>query len=127
MPSSLINIAISILTIILCFFVAEGALRIIDGQSPVAVVLPVMASSPGTDTTAAHLDAIPRAASVPRDLFLSTPPLLPNRKPVPKDWLDLYLQVQNLPRSDANAISGFLQPLDVFKAWNSAFVGDPCN
>ena len=39
---------------------AEGAVRLIDGQSPVALALPEVVSNPGVDTTGGHLDKLPR-------------------------------------------------------------------
>src|SRR5690349_7161054 len=75
----LANILLSLISVVLCLVVAEVAVRIIDGESPVMLALPETVSSQGVDTTGGYLDRLPRAASVDRALFFSDPPPLPNR------------------------------------------------
>lgn len=130
MRNFLANALLTVVSVVACVAFAELAIRIIDGQSPVSLVLPEQLGSEGVDTTGGHLDSIPRAASVERQLFFSDPPPLPNRKPVPAEWLELDRRIQREPQFAPNAPGDarpnpFL-PWDMFKAWNSAFVGNPC-
>lgn len=67
-----------------------------------------------------HLDAIPLAPGVERTWFTEDPPPLPNRKPVPEEWRTLDREIE------LRGVSGTTRRADAFKAWNSAFVGDPC-
>jgi hypothetical protein len=113
-------------SVVVCLVAAEGAIRIIDGMSPAALVLPEMISSQGVDTTAGHLDKMPRAAGVEREWFFTDPPPLPNRTRPPQEWVDLDRQIQREPVFGANASGNPFLPWDMFKAWNSVFVGDPC-
>ena len=117
----LANLLLIAVSFALCLLVAEGAIRIIDGQSVVALALPEVNSSQGVDTTGGHLDEMPRAASVDRALFFSDPPPLPNRTVPPQEWTDMYHRIQ----ANQAGVNPFL-PWDMYKAWNSVFVGDPC-
>jgi hypothetical protein len=117
----LANLLLVVVSFVFCVLLAEGAVRIIDGQSVVALALPEVNSSQGVDTTGGHLDEMPRAASVDRALFFTDPPPLPNRTVPPQEWTDMYRHLQE-HQAGANP---FL-PWDMYKAWNSAFVGDPC-
>ncbi len=121
MRNFLANLLLIIVSFAFCVLVAEGAIRIIDGQSVTALALPAVNSSQGVDTTGGHLDEIPRAASVDRALFFTDPPPLPNRKPVPEEWMEVHRHIQET-QSGPNP---FMQ-WDMYKAWNSVFVGDPC-
>ena len=67
------------------------------------------------------LDQVQLARGVKREWFFQDPPSLPNRRPPPPEWVQLYRSLQDQP-SDG----GKFQATDVFKAWNSAFAGDPC-
>ena len=77
-------------------------------------------SGPAT-TDSGLLDQIPRAAGVERQWFFSDPPPLPNRHAVPDDWQRLFYYIEDNPSGGME-----FRPPDVFKAWNSAFAGDPC-
>ncbi len=121
MRNFLANLLLITVSFVFCVLAAEGAIRIIDGQSVVALALPEVNSSQGVDTTGGHLDEIPRAASVDRALFFSDPPPLPNRTKPPKEWEEMYQRLQ----ANQSGPNPFL-PWDMYKAWNSVFVGDPC-
>jgi predicted secreted protein len=71
-------------------------------------------------SAARHLDEIPLAPGVERAWFYETPPPLPNRKEVPEEWRELVRDVEK------SGITEGTRRADMFKAWNSAFVGDPC-
>jgi hypothetical protein len=47
---------------------------------------------------------------------------LPNRHAVPQEWVELY----RLLREKGHSYGFDFKPWDIFKAWNAAFVGDPC-
>lgn len=108
----------------ICLVAAEAATRLIDDLPLTATMLPPPYSGGlGNDTTAQHIDQTPRAAGVSREWFYSGPPALPNRRAVPQEWLALSRQLEARgPRT----LSGF-SPRDYFKAWNAAFVGNPCD
>lgn len=125
MRNFIVNSLVSVLTIAICTLLGEAIIRLIDGQSPVALVLPEMAGTLGVDTSAGHLDKIPQAASVDRKWFFADPPPLPNRGKVPKEWLDLEASIELVPEFEAVGKNPFV-PRDVFKVWNAAFTGDPC-
>jgi len=119
------NSLLTLISVAVCLVLAEVAVRIIDGESPVTLQLPKILSSQGVDTTGGHLDKLSRAASVDRDLFFSDPPPLANRRKPPPDWLELEKTVQVAPPVAADGSYPF-RLWDLFKAWNSVFVGDPC-
>jgi hypothetical protein len=107
-----------VLSVLFCLVVAEAVTRWADGLSLVEVHLPEAIGAMGLDTTAEHLDEVPRATGVERAWFVSEPLPLPNRgqpqlnQPVEKNAPPSF-------RSD-------FKPEDMFKAWNAVFVGDPC-
>ena len=74
----------------------------------------------GHEDVARNLDEIPLAPGVSRDWYFSDPPPLPNRSPVPKEWDKLVRRVER------SGITEGTRRADMFKAWNSVFVGDPC-
>lgn len=99
--------------------VAEAAVRYIDGYPMFAVPLGDPAGSATVDP--AVLDRFPLAAGVDRQWFFSDPPPLPNRRKVDPEWQRLFHHIED------NNVGGMeFRPADVFKAWNSAFAGDPC-
>lgn len=68
-----------------------------------------------------HLDEIPLAEGVQRAWFGEDPPPLPNRRAVLPDAVELVRRVEASGATDGT------RRADMFKAWNSAFVGpDPC-
>ena len=123
MRNFLANLLLSVVSVLVCVGLAEVVVRLIDGQSPVRLVLPEYAGNVGVDTTAGHIDKMPRAAGVEREWFFSDPPPLPNRTKAPQEWVDLENQIPLQPTFGAG--EPFI-PRDIFKVWNSAFVGDPC-
>src|SRR5205823_124911 len=56
-----------------------------------------------------------------RKWFYSDPLPLPNRREPPEGWMKLFDYYKDHPSSHSE-----FQPIDNFKVWNSAFVGDPC-
>jgi hypothetical protein len=108
-----------LVSLIISFAGAEVVVRFINGQPLFAFPLPDPVGSATVKPD--QLDSIPLAAGVDRAWFFTDPPPLPNRtKPAP-DWQRLFNYLQDHPSRD-----GAFQPTDAFKAWNSAFVGDPC-
>ena len=113
------NTLLVLASIVFSLVFAELAVRYIDGYEMFALSLskPVGSMTIGQEV----LDQVPLASGVEREWFLSEPPALPNRRAVPDEWRNL----SRLVESNAAASAGF-QSLDLFKAWNSAFAGDPC-
>ena len=109
-------------SLLLCLVVAEGATRWADDVPLIALTLPASNGGIGLDTTAERVDEVPRAASVAREWFFSDPPPLPNRHAVPPEWVEL----DRLLQEKVGSYRSDFKPWDMFKAWNAAFVGDPC-
>lgn len=105
-------------SVLACLLVAEAVTRWADGLSLLDLRLPEAIGAMGLDTTAEHLDEVPRAKGVERAWFFSEPPPLPNRsQPQPNQVVD-----KNAPPS----FRSNFRPEDMFKAWNAVLVGDPC-
>jgi hypothetical protein len=113
------NILLVLASIVFSLIVAEAAVRYIDGYAMFALPL----SEPvGSVTVRPELvDRVPLASGVEREWILSDPPALPNRHAVPEEWKRLGRVVEDNPTTSAE-----FRPPDLFKAWNSAFAGDPC-
>lgn len=126
MRGYLVNGLLAFFSVLICIVMAEVAVRIIDGLPATSVDLPQYSGAAGSDTTAAHLDEVPRAAGVGRELFFSDPPPLPNRTRPPHEWLELYRKIPTITSFASEGIEMAFKPWDLFKAWNSAVVGDPC-
>ena len=108
-----------VMSILLCLAVAEGVVRVLNGQPLLAFPLP-----DGIDEGVlkpGQVDTIPRAPGVELAWFSSNPPPLPNRKPPPEGWQHLFMDL----RAKSSRGAAF-QPNDAFKVWNSVFAGDPC-
>jgi hypothetical protein len=106
-------------SILVSLAVAEAVVRVLNGQPLLAFPLPD-ATDEGV-LKPEEIDAIPRAAGVDRAWFFTSPPPLANRRTPPQGWQSLFDELRaRLPRNAS------FQPNDVFKAWNSAFAGDPC-
>jgi hypothetical protein len=93
-------------TIAVCTVAAEGIARWADAG--------------GGEDVALRLDEVPRAAGVERAWYFSDPPPLANRGPVPAAWDELVRRVEK------SGITQGTRRADMFKAWNTALVGDPC-
>jgi hypothetical protein len=117
--SSLGDALLVVASIVLCIVVAEGAVRILNGQPLLAFPLPEAAASPKVKP--GQLEQIPLAGGVDRQWFYSEPPPLPNRHPPPDGWQQLFHYLEDHPSGDSE-----FRTMDAFKAWNSAFAGDPC-
>ena len=118
-PQRLANVLLVLASILLCAVVAEGMIRTIDGHPLLATQL---SDAVGEESVRPEdLDQVQLARGVKREWFFQDPPPLPNRRPPPPEWVQLYRSLQDQPSDD-----GKFQPTDVFKAWNSAFAGDPC-
>jgi hypothetical protein len=113
-------------SLIVGLVLVEVATRIVDDLPATGVVLPERVAARGNDTTSLYFDGVARAAGTSRELYLSDPPPLPNRTKPPAEWIALRRQIGNKPVFGALAPDNPFQPWDMFKAWNSAFVGDPC-
>ena len=95
-------------SVVLCTVAAEFLVRQLDAAE-------------GDGGASRHLTEIPVAPGVDRAWFSADPPPLPNRKEVPKEWLELVRKV------DDSGITEGTRRADMFKAWNINFVGDPCD
>ena len=95
-----------LVTVVVCTAVAEGIARWADAG--------------GGEDVALRLDEVPRAPGVERAWYFSDPPALSNRGPVPAAWDELVRRVEN------SGITEGTRRADMFKAWNTALVGDPC-
>jgi hypothetical protein len=113
------NVLLVLASIVFSLIVAEAAVRYIDGYAMFALSL---GEPEGSMTVRPELlDGVRLASGVEREWFLSAPPALPNRHEVPDEWRRLSRVVED----DPTASAGFWPP-DLFKAWNTAFAGDPC-
>jgi hypothetical protein len=113
------NILLVFASIVFSLIVAEAAVRYIDGYAMFELPL----SEPvGNVTVRPELvDRVPLASGVEREWFFSDPPALLNRHTVPDEWKRLGQIVEDNPTASAE-----FRPPDLFKAWNTAFAGDPC-
>jgi hypothetical protein len=106
-PTLLKNALLVLLSVVLCTAAAEGFVRWLDAEAP--------------SDALKHLDAIPLAEGVQRTWFSENPPPLPNRRPAKPEDVELIRRVE------ASGVTEGTRRSDMFKAWNSAFVGpDPC-
>ena len=110
-----------VLSLLLTTMVAEATVRVIDGYPLFADWLPDKIDRRIDDK---DIDRIVRAPGVDRAWFFHDPPPLPNRTPVPDEWMRLQFGVEHPPDYDRLTF----RPVDyLFKAWNSEFVRDPCS
>ncbi|MBL6617623.1 MAG: hypothetical protein ISP49_02960 [Reyranella sp.] len=108
MARSWVNVLLIAGSVALCTVAAEFLVRQLDAAE-------------GDGGASRHLNEIPVAAGVDRAWFAVDPPPLPNRKDVPKEWVELVQKV------DESGITEGTRRADMFKAWNVNFVGgDPC-
>lgn len=112
------NALLVLASVVITTIIVEAAVRLADDQPLFAFPLP---EGVRDTVSAEYRDRIPLAAGVSRDWFFESPPPLPNRGKPSDEWQNLFWKVRNSPA----AFDPF-QPSDVFKAWNSSFVGDPC-
>jgi hypothetical protein len=115
-----VNGLLVLVSILVTAVVAEGATRLIDGLPLLTDWLP---NTVDRDVPAKHLDEIPRAAGVSRAWYFEDPLPLPNRRPVPPEWQASALAVGN----PSQTINTAFRPEDLFKAWNSSYLGAPCD
>ena len=100
------NALLILVSVVLCTAAAEGMARWLDAEPSAALK---------------HLDEIPLAEGVQRRWFEENPPPLPNRRSVSPEAVELVRKVE------ASGVTEGTRRADMFKAWNSAFVGpDPC-
>lgn len=101
------NILLALLTVVLCTAAAEGMVRWFDAEAP--------------SDALRHLGEIPLAEGMQRAWFTENPPPLPNRHAAKTEDFELIRKVE------ASGVTEGTRRADMFKAWNSAFVGpDPC-
>lgn len=118
------NVLLTALSVVVCVALAELATRMIDGLPWFAADLPPVGGTEGTDTTANHLGNLPRADGATPALYALNPPELPNRTKPPKEWYDLEKAIVNGTAKGGAKTDNPFQDWDMFKAWNSVFVGD---
>jgi hypothetical protein len=101
------NTLLILVSVVLCTAAAEGMVRWLDAEGPSKALK--------------HLGEIPLAEGVQQAWFSENPPPLPNRSPATREDIDLIRKVE------ASGVTEGTRRSDMFKAWNSAFVGpDPC-
>jgi len=106
-PILLKNTLLVLLSVVLCTAAAEGLVRWLDAEAP--------------SDALKHLGEIPLAEGVQRAWFGENPEPLPNRQPAKPEDVELIRRVE------ASGVTEGTRRSDMFKAWNSAFVGpDPC-
>lgn len=120
------NALLTICSIVIFLTLAELATRMIDKLPLFALVLPRVGGTLGSDTTANHLDKLPKANGATRELFAGDPPPLPNRSIPSEEWRTLERQISDGTAQGGARTDNPFQDWDMFKAWNSAFVGDVC-
>lgn len=107
MRNFLKNVLLVLVSVALCTAAAEGIARWMEVTDDADV--------------AKRLDEIPLAAGVQRAWYFDDPPPLPNRGKAPPEWYELVRRVEDSGYTEGT------RRADMFKAWNSAFVGDPCS
>jgi hypothetical protein len=117
--SALVNGLLVLASVVLSIAAAEGVVRYLNGQPLLVFPLPIAIDMAPAKTGQA--EGIPLAAGVDRAWFASDPPPLPNRTVPPEGWQDLFDYARTHPSGDSEVM-----PSDLFKVWNSVFVGDPC-
>ena len=101
------NTLLILISVLLCTAAAEGMVRWLDAEAP--------------SDALKHLGEIPLAEGVQRAWFGENPPPLPNRRAVSPEAAELVRRVE------ASGVTEGTRRSDIFKTWNSAFVGpDPC-
>lgn len=124
MRKLLTNGLVLVVTVALGLVVAETATRIADDLPVFETDLPPSyGGGLGRDTTPEHLDEVARVEGVPREWFFVRPPPLPNRHAVPEQWKALNQVMVEWSRKTGSPF----RPVDMFKDWNAAFVGNPCD
>lgn len=107
MATILKNVLLLLVSVLLCTALAEGIARWLDAQEPSAALR--------------YLDGIPVAEGVQRGWFADDPPPLPNRRSPSAEDGELVRRVE------ASGVTDGTRRADMFKVWNSVFVGpDPC-
>lgn len=101
------NALLMLVSVALCTAVAEGIARWMEVTDDADV--------------AKNLDQIPLAAGVQRAWYFDDPPPLPNRGKAPPEWYELVRRVEESGHTEGT------RRADMFKAWNSVFVGEPCS
>jgi hypothetical protein len=104
---SWLNVLLVVISVAVTAVAAEFLVRWLDAEGDIG-------------PAARHLGEIALAPGVERAWFYETPPPLPNRGEVPEEWNALLRDVEK------SGITEGTRRADMFKAWNSAFVGDPC-
>ncbi len=97
----------------------EAAVRWMDDAPLFAFPLPLAV---GRDTTARHVDSLPRVAGVDRAWFFDKVPP-PPRQPVPEQWQRWYDELERKHAATGSLFRGG----DMFKAWNSIVAAKPCD
>lgn len=117
--SSVGNLLLIVVSVVLSTAVAELVVRIID-ERPI-LWWPMPEKIGAATVSDAILDRTPRAAGVERAWFLRDPPPLPNRSAASDEDERLFRDLEKSLPADS-----IYRPSDLFKAWNSVFAGDPC-
>lgn len=117
--SRLADALLIVVSVVLSIAMAEGVVRYLNGQPllvfPLSEPIDLGLPKPGI------LEQIPVASGVDRKWFTSDPPPLPNRTKPPPGWQELFHYMEAHPSGNPE-----FRTMDNFKAYNSAFVGDPC-
>jgi hypothetical protein len=99
---------------------SELSVRALDGLPLATDWLP---DTVDRDASASTMRTVARAPSVSPDWFFSNPPPLPNRHAPPREWMEAYRTFPEVPYLAKQTF----RPAELFKAWNAAAVGAPCD
>ena len=114
------NLALVVAALVVSAVGAEGVARWLDLQPMFAMPL-VSGSVPFKAVSA---DGLPLASGVSPSWLQTSPPPLANRGTPPAEWQSAVSVYWSAP--PAPTPYGALLPDDMFRAWNSAFAGEPC-
>src|SRR5262249_22805609 len=98
---------------------AEAIVRYLNGQ-PLFLFPLTEAIDPGV-IKPEEVAKVPLARGVDPKWFYSDPPPLPNRSKPPPGWQERFHYLEAHPSGHAE-----FRTMDNFKAYNIAYVGDPC-
>src|SRR6202042_3593840 len=69
---------------------------------------------------------VPLASGVSPQWFFNNPPALPNRTAPLPTWPSRFAEAQRAEQLARASGPVLFQPADMFKVWNTVWVGDPC-
>ena len=110
--------------IVLGVLVAEATTRYLDNLPVFATYFPQALSSQAS--TSEQRDKVSVSPGVSPEWFFANPASLPNRTNPSADWLRRSEEAQQAEQMARASGPVLFQPADMFKVWNTLWVGDPC-